>query len=351
MRIPICPILLLLLFASAPLAGAADLVIAAGAKTEATVVVAADSGRWEKRASEDLVHYIELMTGAKVELAAVAGAGPNLFVGAAALAADPKLQLELNKVAKPDPLIRADAIVVRRDGRSVYLAGTNDDSHYFAVARLLHDWGCRWYLPTEIGECIPSHAELKLGDIDFTYAPPFEIRHYWLSWNGDSTGANEFRRRNFMTETSFAGMGHALAKYTEKLRPEGRSIFNVPLAEDATAKSIAEQLDEEYAKGTTPGISLAIEDGNYVNDSASDIALQAGGGEEHRNRSRAILRRGRQGSRVARAHAFYPEEDSEGSGRGQARLRALSRRARKNRYRGGMLAAEARNRRGRGGSP
>jgi hypothetical protein len=276
MRIPICPILLLLLFASAPLAGAADLVIAAGAKTEATVVVAADSGRWEKRAGEDLVHYIELMTGAKVELAEVAGAGPNLFVGAAALAADPKLQLELNKVAKPDPLIRADAIVVRRDGGSVYLAGTNDDSHYFAVARLLHDWGCRWYLPTEIGECIPSHAELKLGDIDFAYAPPFEIRHYWLSWNGDSTGANEFRRRNFMTETSFAGMGHALAKYTEKLRPEGRSIFNVPLAEDATAKSIAEQLDEEYAKGTTPGISLAIEDGNYVNDSASDIALQAG---------------------------------------------------------------------------
>jgi len=255
---------------------AEDLVIARRGQTEATVVVSANAGTWEKKAAEDLVHFIELMTGSRPKLAATVGTGPTIFVGSAALAAEPKLQAALAKVAKTNPLIRADAIVVRRKGTHVYLAGTNDESHYFAVVRLLNDWGCRWYMPTQFGECIPHHDTLTLGEVDLAYAPPFELRHYWLSWNGDQTGASEFRRRNFMTETSFTGMGHALGKYTSKLVPEGKSMFNVPLAEEATAKAIAQQLDTAYAKGDVAGISLAIEDGNYTNDSPRDAALQAG---------------------------------------------------------------------------
>lgn len=260
-------LLILLQLSSGRFLHAADLVIATGGKTDATVVLASYAGIWEKKAAEDLVHYIEMMTNARPQLAAAEGKGPTFFVGNAALTALPRLQAVLDRVAKPKPLVRADAIVIQREGTKVYLAGTNDESHYFAVARLLQDWGCRWYLPTPFGECIPEIAELTLGDVDIAYAPPFEIRHYWLSWNADNTGADEFRRRNFMTETSLAGMGHALGKYTEKLKPEGKTIFNVPLAEDSTAQAIADQLDAEYAEGKSPGISLAIEDGNYVNDS------------------------------------------------------------------------------------
>ena len=50
-----------------------------------------------------------------------------------------------------------------RDGNRVYVAGNNDDSHYFAVAELLWRWGCRWYIPTEFGECIPEESELTVG--------------------------------------------------------------------------------------------------------------------------------------------------------------------------------------------
>ena len=275
MRHPILVLLTTLLIASG-VARADDLVIAKSGQTEATVVVDVNAGVWEKQAAEDLVHYIELMTESRPKLAATAGKGPTFFVGSAALTAEPQLQALLDKVAEPKPLVRADAIVIRRDNSRIYLAGTNDESHYFAVARLLQDWGCRWYMPTEFGECIPHHDTLTLGDIDLAYAPPFELRHYWLSWNADQTGANEFRRRNFMTETSFAGMGHALGKYTQSLIPEGKSMFNVPLAEEATAQAIAGQLDAEYANGAAEGISLAIEDGNYVSDSPHDAALQAG---------------------------------------------------------------------------
>ena len=260
-----------------------DLVIAADGKTRATVVVSPGAGKWEKQAAADLVKYIGIMTGGQPALAdvpakiaaALAAAAPVFIIGEQALAVDPTLRAALAKVAKPKPVVRADAVVMRRKGNHVLLAGTNDESHYFAVTGLLQDWGCRWYLPTDFGECIPEKKTLTLGQLDHAYAPPFEIRHYWLSWNADGTGADEFRRRNFMTETSMAGMGHALGQYTKNLVPPGKSVFNVPLAEGETARKIVEQIEGEYAKGV-PGISLAIEDGNYVSDSPKDKELQAG---------------------------------------------------------------------------
>jgi hypothetical protein len=256
-------------------AGADDLIITDGGKSGATIVVAAQAGVWEKRAAADLARCIELMSGAKVPVTNAAGDGPNIFVGAAAIEADASLKDALAGVAKENPVARADAIVMRHKGDRVFLAGANDDSHYFAVAQLLQDWGCRWYFPTDFGECIPEQPKLTVGALDRAYAPPFEIRHYWLSWNADGKGADDFRRRNFMTETSLAGMGHALGSYTKKLVPAGKNIFNVPLAEEATAKEVAAQIDAEYAKGVE-GISLAIEDGNYTSDSKRDQELQAG---------------------------------------------------------------------------
>ncbi len=264
--------------ASAQLAGtpgANDLIIAQNRQSAASVVVAANAGTWEKQAAADLVKYIEMMSGAKVQLVngAIPAAGPVLVVGRTALEAEASLVPALAKITKQNPIVRADAVVARRVGNRVYLAGSNDESHYFAVSWLLQQWGCRWYLPTDFGECIPEQPVLKIGALDMAYAPPFEIRHYWLSWNADGTGANEFRRRNFMTETSLAGMGHALGKYTEKLAPAGKTMFNISFSDPATAQEVARQIESEYAKGV-PAISLAIEDGNYVNDSPSDKALQ-----------------------------------------------------------------------------
>ena len=112
-------------------------------------------------------------------------------------------------------------------------------SHYFAVVWLLNQWGCRWYLPTDFGEVVPEKPVLSLGELDFAYAPPFEIRHYWLSWNADRTGSDEFRRRNFMTETSLVGMGHSLGSYTSDIAPPGKSTFAVPFSDSRTAAHVA----------------------------------------------------------------------------------------------------------------
>ena len=265
----------LLMLALATTARAAQLVIARDGQTTAQIVVAADAGQWEKQAANDLQKYIALMSGAQPPIVAdgpaVAGGAPQFFVGQAALRVQPNLQAELDRVKKKNPLLQADAIIARREGNRVLLAGSNDQSHYFAVSWLLQRWGCRWYLPTPIGECIPNRPLLTLDKLDFVYAPPFEIRNYWIAWTGDKTGRDEFQRRNFMNSATIAGGGHALAKYTADLVPAGQTIFNISFSDPKTAAHIAAKIEPQYAAGES--ISLAIEDGNYENDSPSDRNL------------------------------------------------------------------------------
>src|SRR5262249_27968391 len=142
--------------------------------------------------------------------AALKADAPALIVGGAALAAEPSLKLALDQVAKKDPVLRADAIVVRRQANRVFLAGTNDDSHYYAVAELLGRWGCRWYLPTAFGQCVPEMPTLTVGKLDYAYAPPFEVRNFWIAWNGSYDDHTEFSRRNFMNPRAGVESGHAV---------------------------------------------------------------------------------------------------------------------------------------------
>jgi hypothetical protein len=129
-------------------------------------------------------------------------------------------------------------------------------------------------MPTEFGEVVPEETSIAVGALDYAYGPPFEIRSYWLAWLGDSTGQKEFQLRNFANATSLPLFAHALGRYTKALVPPGKSTMNVPLSEPATIQEVARQVEPLYAKGV-PGISLAIEDGVYGNDSPADAALQA----------------------------------------------------------------------------
>ncbi len=275
--------LLLVSPAAAQVAGVAgmdDLVIAGDGKSEAMIVVAATAGKAEKQAADDLAKTIELMSGARPAIAnteAAIGAAlksnqPLLIVGEEALRLEPKLRPILTKAAKSAPVLRADAIVLQRNGRRVYLAGANDDCHYYAVAELLHQWGCRWYLPTEIGACIPVQPTLKIGDLNYTYAPPFEVRNYWIAWNGSNSGQQDFMLRNRMNKLSVPS-GHAIGKYVKELIPKGKTVYNVPIADDATAEHVAAKIAPMFA--ASQDISLGMEDGIYESDSPLDKQLRA----------------------------------------------------------------------------
>jgi len=277
--------------------GARDLVIADAGRTEAVVAVSPEAPGWERAAAEDLVRYIELMSGARPALAdtrvaidtALKGSGPVLLVGSEALNARRQpLERALASVVKKKPFLRADAIAVQRDGNRVYLAGVNAPSHAYAVSHLLQLWGCRWYVPTEFGEVIPDQPTLKIGTLEVAYAPPFEVRQIWVGWAGSTLGYEDFHRRNFNHWYYYLpGGGHALAQYTGELAKEkGVGASSVPFSEPATAARVVAGIEKRLAEGFTdlrnaadpprrPGISLAIEDGTYQNDSPEDARLQA----------------------------------------------------------------------------
>ncbi|HJN09181.1 MAG TPA: DUF4838 domain-containing protein [Pirellulaceae bacterium] len=252
------------------------LVIATAGKTNAVIVVSPDAGIFEKQAAEDLAKYIGLMCGDQPKIVnarktidtVLAGKQPVLVVGQEAFAAQPKLRVTVNSVLKK-PILRSDAIVLRRDVNRVYLAGNNDRSHYFAVAELLRRWGCRWYMPTEFGECIPERRDLAVRDLDYAFSSPFEIRTYWISWIGDKTGAADFRLRNMMTNRSaMPPTGHALGKYTKGL---GKGTFSFPITEPETAQHVVKQVEKLYVDGRA--FSLGMEDGSYDSNYPNDQKL------------------------------------------------------------------------------
>ncbi len=260
----------------------APLVVAGDGKAPAVVVVSPTAGPWEKKAAAEVVRCVGLMTGTEPKLAdtadavdaAIKGGGRVIVVGVAALKIDPSLAAALAKVAKMEPVLRADAIALRRQGDRVLVVGTNDDSHYYAAVELLRRWGCRWYLPTPIGECIPEQKSLTVGELDTAYAPPFEVRNYWVSWNGANDGQDEFMRRNFLNTGVGVPNGHAIGGYVQELIPKGKSVFDIPIAEDATADHVVKKVAPLFAKGEF--FSLGMEDGVYRSESKVDKELQAG---------------------------------------------------------------------------
>jgi len=274
------PALLLGVFACAQLAGTATrdpLVIVADGTTKAVIVVTPnlDQKSWEYRAATDLAKYIEMMTGAKPAIVETTpdAATPALLVGSSALTAEPDLTKALAAVAKRNPTLRADAIVLRRDGNRVYLAGANDDCHYYAVAEMLRQWGCRWFMANDFGECIPTYPRLEIGNLNYAYAPPFEVRYEaGYAWLGDTTGKVEFDHRN-MLNTLSVPVGHSLGAYIKDLVPAGGSIFNVPIAEEKTIQTVASNAEKDFAAGKD--FSLGMNDGSYASDSKLDKDLSA----------------------------------------------------------------------------
>uniref|UniRef100_UPI0035CAC1BB DUF4838 domain-containing protein n=1 Tax=uncultured Sphingomonas sp. TaxID=158754 RepID=UPI0035CAC1BB len=253
--------------------GAHDLLIVRHGHSRTVIVLSGDAGAWEKRAATDLQHYIGLMSGAEPKI--VADLPPAnataIVIGKTALATDPRIAAMLRTTAKTGTLVQADAIVALRAGDRLYLAGSNDESHYFAVSWLLQQWGCRWYMPTAFGEVVPSRRTLSVGTLSHAYAPPFELRYYWTSWNGDETGAEDFRHRNFMSLARLPGNGQILNEYTKDIAPPGGTHFNVPFSAPATAKHVTEKVAAQYRAGAN--VSLAIADGLYQNDDPGDRAL------------------------------------------------------------------------------
>lgn len=234
---------------------------------ETVIRVDSKAGDWERRAADDLAYYLGEITEETPEVVSGPGShGTTIWVGRLALAKNRRLRALIKSVEKKQPVARADAIAFVVEDGDLYLAGSNDDSHYFAAVEILRRWGCRWYLPTDFGECVPRRHTVALKEQEYAYAPPFEVRGYWVSWLGDKTDYEAFGRRNFMNQIRPGGGG---AHRTPPELHQAESLLS-----DRYIEAWVERLGAAYQKGEDS--SIAMPDTVIKLENAEDLKWVAG---------------------------------------------------------------------------
>lgn len=159
------------------------------------------------------------------------------------------------------------------------MIGESDLATSYAIYTLLHDLGCRWYMPGEIGEFIPEKASIVLPVQDTSDAP---FTYYRGIWYADDA----YRRRNRMGGLRL-NAGHALEWYiTAQQReehPDWRATINgkphhsrLKWSHPGVANAIANALIARQDKDYVDSLSLSPGDGAAFDESAEDRALDAG---------------------------------------------------------------------------
>lgn len=207
----------------------------------------------------DLALYLGKISGAKFEIVEGLPAKDRrvpIYIGTAA-------QQLFGPVGKSKAGLYAFRVVAGKQGVGLY--GESEYGTSYAIYELLHRLGCRWYMPTELGECIPQQAALAVPEMDDALAPATESRGMWQ-------GGADFLRRNRMNGIDVAngqgGLEICISKEQLDAHPEWRMVFNGKPSgmfrmtrqdvADAIADTIIRRLDKDY----TPSISLTP--GDYV---------------------------------------------------------------------------------------
>ena len=130
------------------------------------IVVPEQSGPVEKYAAGELVKYIKKMTGQSL---AVVKEGEDKPEGRAIILGRTKENL---KAHNPDswPI---DTIYIGYGKGDIAIIGQGDQGTLFAAYEFLRDQGCRWYMPREVGECIPKRESSDLPDKAKKHTPSF----------------------------------------------------------------------------------------------------------------------------------------------------------------------------------
>ncbi len=207
----------------------------------------------------DLAWYLGKMSGAKIEIVEGLPAGEKripVYIGSEALKA-------FGPVGASKAGLFGFRLIAGKKGIGLY--GESEFGTSYAIYELLHRLGCRWYMPTELGECIPSLTPLVVPEMDESLAPATEYRGMW-------NGGIDFLRRNRMNGTKLVG-GHVLEGYItgeqRAAHPEwclqvGGKPHPAMLrwtrqdVADAIGDSIIAQLDKHYVS------SVSLSPGDYV---------------------------------------------------------------------------------------
>jgi hypothetical protein len=225
-----------------------------------------------RSAAEELRHYIQLMSGAELGIAADPVAGkPNVFVGG---------RTAFERLAQtPEELgLGREGFVVRTVGSDLVLAGARNISTLYAVCDFLEDdLGCHWFWPGELGEVVPRRPSIQVDRLDRIERPSFRIRwvggQEWALKNRMNVGTGEpdgfnihwfvHTWLNLVPPAQYADEHPEYYSEVggERLDPKGARRVNLcttnPEVAQAAARTIEEVMDERPA---TDMISVDPED-------------------------------------------------------------------------------------------
>ncbi len=214
----------------------------------------AEMGRRRLRESvNDLLKYVEKMSGTQLSLYedGMEEADSDLtpiYVG----------ELARDVFGSPEKSYIYDQgwrLVAGEDG--IGLIGESDTAASYALYEVLHQLGCRWYMPGELGEHIPELKTLSLPKQDTSAVPN-------VAWSSLWRMCRDFMRRNRLGGGRRITYGHGLEGWiTDQQReenPEWRAVINgkphprklkwtrEDVAE-AMAENIIDSLQERYRRG------------------------------------------------------------------------------------------------------
>ncbi len=228
----------------------------------------------------DLARCLEKISGAKVEIVTpdMDRRDPRSRLTPIVIGAE--AEKRFGPPAKKSPYKQGWRIVVRNKG--VGLMGESDEATSYAIYELLDRIGCRWYLPSDLGESLPSTKTIGVKEMDISDVPKTVSREIWYA-------DDAFKRRNRLGGLVVSA-GHALeiSNYVTKEQLQAHPDWNAEIGgkrslngrfcwanhdlADAVADGIIVQLDKTYM----PTVSLSPDDGFTFCECAKCKALDAG---------------------------------------------------------------------------
>ena len=194
------------LFCSLPVAGAAELVIADGGRSDYTIVVASEASDSEKHGAKELQMFLEEISGATLPIATDRDRvdGPMILLGRSKKLDGLALELDLEPLGD-------EGFVVHTAPPHLILAGGRMRGSMFAVYTFLEDHlDCRWW--TDTASRIPKRERIALGPLDERHTPP-AIRYRWIAGEPDWSTRNKLNAYFIRADGDMYAGGHTFHRF------------------------------------------------------------------------------------------------------------------------------------------
>ncbi|SDE25356.1 Listeria/Bacterioides repeat-containing protein [Paenibacillus sp. UNCCL117] len=150
------------------------LVLVENGESRSTIIMSQHATEYEKKAMQELKHYIRQISGAELPVAEDSAEvqGTKIYIGGAAP------DLDAAKAAIRAQGNEPDSFRLYVEEGVIQLAGLddNDKGSLYAAYELLEQIGVRWFMPGDIGTVVPSMPAIAVDYQDTIQHPGFHFR-------------------------------------------------------------------------------------------------------------------------------------------------------------------------------